>query len=305
MEKVYDVVIIGAGPAGLTAAIYASRGNLSVAIIEKGAPGGKMVMQSKIENWPGDKVVMGADLALRMYEHALEYGAEHLYGEVEKVVSISEFEKEVHLKNNKIIKAKSVVVASGMNERKPMDVEGILDFEHRGVSYCAICDGPLFGKNPSIIIGGGNSAVEEGAFLSSIASEVHVFVRDDKFNAEPRLVEELMNKKNVKVHFNSKVLKLMGTNSLEKALVEIDGKEQEIEAASLFPYIGFIPATAFLKDLNILEPNGLLKVDEFKETKEKGIYAIGDVIVKEIRQIATATSDGTIVGKILTNRLGK
>lgn len=305
MEKVYDVVIIGAGPAGLTAAIYASRGNLSVAIIEKGAPGGKMVMQSKIENWPGDKVVMGADLALRMYEHALEYGAEHLYGEVEKVVSISEFEKEVHLKNNKIIKAKSVVVASGMNERKPMDVEGILDFEHRGVSYCAICDGPLFGKNPSIIIGGGNSAVEEGAFLSSIASEVHVFVRDDKFNAEPRLVEELMNKKNVKVHFNSKVLKLMGTNSLEKALVEIDGKEQEIEAASLFPYIGFIPATAFLKDLNILEPNGLLKVDEFKETKEKGIYAIGDVTVKEIRQIATATSDGTIVGKILTNRLGK
>lgn len=247
MEKVYDVVIIGAGPAGLTAAIYASRGNLSVAIIEKGAPGGKMVMQSKIENWPGDKVVMGADLALRMYEHALEYGAEHLYGEVEKVVSISEFEKEVHLKNNKIIKAKSVVVASGMNERKPMDVEGILDFEHRGVSYCAICDGPLFGKNPSIIIGGGNSAVEEGAFLSSIASEVHVFVRDDKFNAEPRLVEELMNKKNVKVHFNSKVLKLMGTNSLEKALVEIDGKEQEIEAASLFPYIGFIPATAFLE----------------------------------------------------------
>ncbi|MGZ9413428.1 NAD(P)/FAD-dependent oxidoreductase [Mycoplasma sp. Z386] len=305
MEKIYDVAIIGAGPAGLTAAIYASRGNLSVAIIEKGAPGGKMVAQSKIENWPGDKVVMGADLALRMYEHALEYGAEHLYGEVEKVLSLSEFEKEIHLKNNKIIKAKAVVVASGMNERKPMDIEGILEFEHRGVSYCAICDGPLFGKNPSIIIGGGNSAVEEGSFLASIASEVNIFVRDAKFNAEPRLVDELMSKPNVKVHFNSKVLKLKGNTSLEEAEVEIDGKVQTIKVASLFPYIGFIPATSFLKDLNILEPNGFIKVDHFQETKEKGIYAIGDVTQKEIRQIATATNDGTIVGKILTNRLGK
>ncbi|MBN3535008.1 NAD(P)/FAD-dependent oxidoreductase [Mycoplasma procyoni] len=305
MEKIYDVLIIGAGPAGLTAAIYASRGNLSVAFLEKGAPGGKMVSQSKIENWPGDKTVMGADLALRMYEHALEYGAEHLYGEVETIKSISEFEKEVVLKNQKVIKAKSVVIATGMNERKPMSIEGILEFEHRGVSYCAICDGPLFGKNPTIVIGGGNSAVEEGAFLSSIASEVHVFVRDEKFNAEPRLIDELMAKSNVKVYFNSEVLKLEGTNSLEKATVRIGDQITEIKAASLFPFIGFVPATAFAKDLNILEPSGLIKVDHFQETKEKGIYAIGDVTQKEIRQISTAVSDGTIVGKILTNRLSK
>ncbi|WGI36860.1 NAD(P)/FAD-dependent oxidoreductase [Mesomycoplasma lagogenitalium] len=305
MEKIYDVIIIGAGPSGLSAAIYASRGNLSVAIVEKGAPGGKMVAQSKIENWPGDKMVMGADLALRMYEHAIEYGAEHLYGEVETVKSLSEFEKEVHLKSGNVLKAKSVVIATGMNERKPMDVEGILEFEHKGVSYCVICDGPLYGKNPAIVIGGGNSAVEEGAFLASIASEVHVFVRDAKFIAEPKLVEELMARDNVKVHFNSRVLKLMGTNSLEKALVEIDGKQQELKVASVFPYIGFIPASSMVKDLGIVEPNGFIKVDQFQETKVKGIYAVGDITQKEIRQIITATNDGGIAGKILTNRLGK
>ncbi|VEU59074.1 NAD(P)/FAD-dependent oxidoreductase [Mesomycoplasma neurolyticum] len=305
MAKKYDVVIIGAGPAGMAAAVYASRGNLSVALIEKSAPGGKMVSQSKIENWPGDKMVVGGELSLRMYEHALAYGAEHLYGNVKEIKSISEFEKEVYLEDNSVIKAKAIIIASGMNERKPMDVENILKFEHHGVSYCVICDGPFYKNKPSIIIGGGNSAVEEGTFLASIASEVYIFVRDDKFNAEPMLIDELMKRENVKVYFNSKVLKLEGDENLEKAIVDINGEIKELKIASLFPYIGFVPATEFAKNLNILEPNGLIKVDKFQETNEKGIYAIGDVVLKEIRQIATATADGTIAGKILTNRLGK
>ncbi|WP_033161384.1 NAD(P)/FAD-dependent oxidoreductase [[Mycoplasma] collis] len=305
MVKVYDVAIIGAGPSGLTSAIYASRGNLSVALIEKGAPGGKMTGQSKIENWPGDKFIVGGELALRMYEHALAYGTEHLYGNVIEIKSHSEFDKEIILENNQIIKAKSIVIASGMKERKPMDIENILEFEHRGVSYCVICDGPFYKNKPAIIIGGGNSAVEEGTFLASIASEVHIFVRDEKFNAEPMLVDELKKKPNVKIYYNSKVLKLEGNENLEKAIVDINGEIKELKVNSLFPYIGFVPATEFAKNLNILEPSGLIKVDKFQETSEKGIYAVGDVTLKEIRQIVTASADGTIAGKILTNRLGK
>ncbi|UVD81698.1 FAD-dependent oxidoreductase [Mycoplasma iguanae] len=304
-NKVYDVLIIGAGPAALTAAIYASRGDLTVAFIEKGAPGGKLVYQSKIENWPGDKMIEGHKLALKMFEHSKQFGAEYLYGDVVEIKSHSEFDKEVILANGESLKSKSIVIASGMKERVPETIKGIYEFEHRGVSYCAICDGPLYGKNPTGVIGGGNSAVEEAAFLASVASEVHVFVKDSAFIAEKRLVRELEEKSNVKIYFNSEVLELKGESGLESAIVNVNGERKEIKIKSLFPFIGQLPSTNFAKDLGILDPRGFIKVDNFMETSVKGIYAIGDVIVKDIRQISTAVADGSIVGKILTNRITK
>lgn len=301
--KKYDVLIIGAGPAGMTTALYASRGNLKVALLEKGAPGGKLVSQSKIENWPGDEMIQGADLALRMYNHVLKFGVEHNYCEVKEVISNSEFSKAIVCEDGTRYEAKAVVVASGMVERKPLDIKNLQNFEHRGVSYCVVCDGPFYGHNPAIVIGGGNSVVEESAFLASIASKVSVFVRDAQFNAEPIMIEELKAKENVEIFFNSKVLELKGKEFLEEAVVDINGTVKTIKAHSLFPYIGFLPATSFLTNLDILNEAKLIPVDKFGETREKGIYAVGDVVQKEIRQIATAAADGAIVGKILTSRL--
>lgn len=304
-----DVVIVGAGPAALTAAIYAQRGNLKTIFIEKGAPGGKLPFQSKIENWPGNKLINGADLALEMYQHALSFGAEHVFGEVEKIVSISEFEKQVfyldYQKKIVTLNTKAVVIASGMKSRIPEEIEGIYEFENRGVSYCAICDGPLF-KNQKIgVIGGGNSAVEEAVFLSSVAEKVKVFVLDKKFNAEPFLIEDLQKKTNVQIFFNSQVKKLVGKDNLKKAEVLVDGKMRTFELAALFPFIGFLPNTSFLKNLDILDNQKFIITNENCETKIRGVYAIGDVRKKEIRQITTAAADGTIVGKILTNRIPK
>ncbi|MGY6172422.1 NAD(P)/FAD-dependent oxidoreductase [Candidatus Mycoplasma pogonae] len=305
MEKEFDVIIIGGGPAALTAAVYASRGDLKVAYIEKRAPGGKLVYQSKIENWPGDKMIEGYQLALRMYEHSKEFGAKHLFGKVVNIISNGEFDKEVVLESGEVLRAKAVVIASGMVERRPKWIENALEFEHRGVSYCAICDGPLYGKNPTAVIGGGNSAVEESAFLASIASEVYVFVKDDKFNAEPALIRELEEKKNVHIFFNSEITKLEGDGKLEKAIANVNGEVKEFKINSLFPFIGQLPSTNFAKDLGILDERGFVKVNKLMETSVPGIYAIGDVTVKDIRQITTAVADGSIVGKILTNRITK
>lgn len=303
MNTEFDVIIIGGGPAALTAAIYASRGNLKTAFIQKGAPGGKLVYQSKIENWPGIKSIIGADLAINMFEHSTAYGAKYIYGEVTKLISHGDFDKEVHTADGKVYKAKAVVIATGMKERVPEDVENIHEFEHRGVSYCVICDGPLYGHNPSAIIGGGNSAVEEGTFLASVASEVHIFVKGEQFNAEPMLIKELLARENVKVYFNTSVLKLEGGEKLEKAIIDHNGEIKEIAIHSLFPFIGQLPSVTFAKDFDIFDSRGFVKVDGSMETAVKNIFAIGDVIVKDIRQISTAVADGSIVGKVLTNRI--
>lgn len=305
MENYYDVIIIGAGPAGLTTALYASRGNLKVLILEKGAPGGKLVSQSKIENWPGDEIIDGATLALRMYKHPLKFGAKHRFCDVDYLETNSEFEHTVYCKDGKTFNGKSVVVASGMVERKPLDIKNYLEFEGKGVSYCVVCDGPFYAGKPAIVIGGGNSAVEESSFLASIASKVYVLVRDSQFNAEPMLIEDLKKNKNVEILFNTKVLELQGDQELKSAIIDSNGEKKTLEISSLFPYIGFLPATNFLhkNHKEILDKINFINVDRYGQSKIPGIYAVGDVVTKDIRQIVTAASDGAIVGKILTNRI--
>ncbi|ATP59968.1 NAD(P)/FAD-dependent oxidoreductase [Mesomycoplasma dispar] len=305
MESYYDVIIIGAGPAGLTTALYASRGNLKVLILEKGAPGGKLVSQSKIENWPGDEIIDGATLALRMYKHPLKFGAKHRFCDVDYLETNSEFEHTVYCKDGKTFNGKSVVIASGMVERKPLDIKNYLEFEGKGVSYCVVCDGPFYAGKPAIVIGGGNSAVEESSFLASIASKVYVLVRDSQFNAEPMLIEDLKKNKNVEILFNTKVLELQGDQELKSAIIDSNGEKKTLEISSLFPYIGFLPATNFLhkNHKEILDKINFINVDRYGQSKIPGIYAVGDVVTKDIRQIVTAASDGAIVGKILTNRI--
>ncbi|UUM19759.1 MULTISPECIES: NAD(P)/FAD-dependent oxidoreductase [unclassified Mycoplasma] len=298
----YDLIIIGSGPAGLNAALYASRANLKVAFIEKGAPGGKLSATSKIENWIGTELTEGWQLATTFFEHAKKYGAEYIYGDVEKIISHSDLDKEIITAKGKSYRSKTVLIASGMKNRIPTFIENCEKLIDRGVSFCAICDGPLYKGLPSIVLGGGNSAVEEATYLSKIASHVYLVVKDDFFNAEKKLVDELLKIPNIEVFMKSQIVSLLGENKLEGAIVKKDdGTLVTLQVSSFFPYIGLIPVADFAKDFDIFDQRGFIVTDEEMQTSVKGIFAAGDIRSKEIRQIVTAASDGAIAAKKISD----
>lgn len=303
MENKYDVLIIGAGPAGLTAAIYLARNNVNVALIEAKTPGGKISEQSKIENYPGFNSVSGAELSISMFSQARENGAKFIIGKVISIENKDELIKLIKLDNGLLLESKYLIIATGMQNIIPKEVIDIEKFNNKGVSYCVVCDGPLFKDKVCGIIGGGNSAFEEGNYLSSIAKEVHIFVRD-KIIAEQRLVDNVEKQNNIFIHRNAQVLKLNGTSSLDSADVNIESNIVNIPIKGLFPYIGFKPAIDFIdQNLLKLDKKNFIVVDENMETNVPNIFAVGDIISKSIRQITTATSDGTIAAKIINNRI--
>ena len=303
MENKYDVLIIGAGPAGLTAAIYLARNNVNVALIEAKTPGGKISEQSKIENYPGFNSVSGAELSISMFSQARENGAKFIIGKVISIENKDELIKLIKLENGLLLESKYLIIATGMQNIIPKEVINIEKFNNKGVSYCVVCDGPLFKDKVCGIIGGGNSAFEEGNYLSSIAKEVHIFVRD-KIIAEQRLVDNVEKQDNIFIHRNAQSLKLNGTSSLDSADVNIEGNIVNIPIKGLFPYIGFKPAIDFIdQNLLKLDKKNFIVVDENMETNVPNIFAVGDIISKSIRQITTATSDGTIAAKIINNRI--
>ncbi len=299
----HDVTIIGAGPGGLTCAIYASRANLDVCFIDKGAPGGKMTKTFQIENWSGDEQVKGYELSLRMLNHAKKSGAKHIFGNVVKIETKGEFNHLVYLENGKIIKTKAVVIATGMENKIPKEVKGIEFYENKGVSYCVICDASLYKGKPGAIIGGGDSAFEEALYLASIASKVYIFVRKPSARAEKKLIKEVESTKNIKVLYNSQVTELFGKNYLEGIKYTENGVEKSMKIEHLYPYIGYLPSNEFAKDLPIFDESGFIITNESMETSVPGIYAIGDIRKKQIRQIVTAANDGAIVGKNLANKI--
>lgn len=303
MENKYDVLIIGAGPAGLTAAIYLARNNVNVALIEAKTPGGKISQQSKIENYPGFNSVSGAELSISMFSQARENGAKFIIGKVISIENKDKLIKLIKLENGLMLESKYLIIATGMQNIIPKEIINIEKFNNKGVSYCVVCDGPLFKDKVCGIIGGGNSAFEEGNYLSSIAKEVHIFVRD-KIIAEQRLVDNVEKQDNIFIHRNAQVLKLNGTSSLDSADVNIEGNIVNIPIKGLFPYIGFKPAIDFIdQNLLKLDKKNFIVVDENMETNVPNIFAVGDIISKSIRQITTATSDGTIAAKIINNRI--
>ncbi|AWX42988.1 thioredoxin reductase [Metamycoplasma cloacale] len=304
MNNSFDVIIIGAGPAGLTAALYLARNNAKVAFIESKMPGGKMAEQSKIENYPGYSFISGPEISIKMLSQAKENGAQFIYG---KVIDFNWKEEnkifEIGLENKTdLIYAKAIIVATGMRNLIPLDVENIEFFNQRGVSYCAVCDGALYKGKPCAIIGGGNSAFEESAYLASMASEVHIFVRDGII-AEKKLVEDAKKHNNIFIHENSKILKLIGETEVQEIEANINGNIVKMNINCVFPYIGFRPNTEFLKNKIELNKAGFIVVDEHMETSMKNVFAAGDVIEKHVRQITTATGDGTIAAKSISNRI--
>ena len=297
MDLQYDVIIIGAGPAGMTAAVYASRAGLKTAMLEKAAPGGKMIKTFEIQNWPGIKEINGADLAYQMFEHSTHFGAEYLYGDVEKIIDGPI--KQVVCADGQIYTAPAVIIATGTRERL-LGIPNEKELTGKGVSYCAVCDGSFFRDQPVTVIGGGNSALEESLYLTQFASEVHIVIRRDVFRAEPIIQQAIEQNPKIDIirsHVPVEILEQEGKVG-GIVLKNVHGVQRmKLETKAVFPYIGADPCTEFAQDLGILDERGYILVNNNMETARAGIYGVGDVTAKTLRQVVTAANDGAIAAQ--------
>lgn len=287
----YDILIIGSGPAGMTAAIYAKRANLKVMLFEKGAPGGQIVDTAEVENYPGFTKAKGYELATSMFEHVLALGVDVKFEEVLEIKDLGKTKQVIT--ENGIFETKTILVTTGVVPRK-LNIPGEMNYTSQGISWCAICDGPLYKDKKVVVIGGGNSAIEEALFLTNIASHVTVVQNLDHLTADKKAQDLLYKANNVDFIFNAESIEFVGDASLKGVKIAVNGKESIIWADGVFEYVGLIPATTFLKSLNLLDAYGYILTDDDFQTSIKGIFAAGDVTVKRIRQIVTAVSDGAI-----------
>jgi thioredoxin reductase (NADPH) len=295
-KEIHDLIIIGAGPAGLTAAIYARRAELDVMMIESSAPGGKMVKTNEIENWPGTPKVSGPDLASQMFEHATSLGAIYQYGVVTSIVPGDI--KEVHTEDESVYYARAIIIATGTLERK-LKIPGEDRLVNKGVSYCAICDGAFFKDKVITVIGGGNSALEEANYLTQFGSKVNVVVRKDTFKADKAVVQAVSKNPRINIIKSHIPIEIVGEDKVEGIILEDvkSKKQKKLETAAVFPFIGLDPISNFTSGLDIVDDNGYIVSDVTMKTKHNGIYAAGDVNHKGLRQVVTATNDGAIAAQ--------
>ncbi len=294
-EQIYDVIVIGSGPGGMTAALYASRSNLSTLIIERGVPGGQLINTAEVENYAGFKSIKGPELANNMYEGATQFGAEYTFGDVREVIDGKEFKQVVTSK--KIYKARAIVIATGA-EHKKLGIPGESKLNGRGVSYCAVCDGAFFRERPLVVVGGGDSAVEEGTYLTQFASEVTIIHRRDELRAQKILQDRAFANDKVKFIWDTVVEEVQGDMNVQSLRLKNvkTGEESEISADGVFIYIGLIPNTKAFENLGITDEEGWIVTDNKMETAVPGIFAVGDVRDTVLRQVATAVGDGSIAG---------
>ncbi|MCL6570255.1 MAG: thioredoxin-disulfide reductase [Bacillus sp. (in: Bacteria)] len=298
-EKIYDVIIAGAGPAGMTAAVYTSRANLSTLMIERGLPGGQMANTEDVENYPGFESILGPDLSTKMFDHAKKFGAEYAYGDIKEVVDHGDY--KVVIAGSKQYKAYAVIITAGA-EYKKVGVPGEKELSGRGVSYCAVCDGAFFKGKELVVIGGGDSAVEEGVYLTRFASKVTVVHRRDQLRAQKIAQDRAFANEKVEFIWKHTIKSINDTEGNGKVgsvtLVSTEnGEEQEFKTDGVFIYVGMLPLSKPFLSLGITNENGYIETNELMETKVPGIFAAGDIREKTLRQIVTATGDGSIAAQ--------
>lgn len=296
-KLMYDVIIIGAGPAGMTAALYASRSNLSVLMIERGAPGGQMNNTAEVENYPGFDSIMGPDLAYKMYENVEKFGTENAYGIVKDIKDQGAY-KEV-ICDDKTYRTKTVIIATGCEHRK-LGVKGEEEFAGRGVSYCAVCDGAFFRNKKLLVIGGGDSAVEEAIYLTQFASEVVIVHRRDELRAQKIIQDRAFANEKISFEWNTVLEEIVGNDmvvtggQLRNVLTD---EVKEIPADGVFIYVGLDPLTEPFIEAGLTNAEGWIETDQEMKTSMPGVFAIGDVREKTLRQITTAVGEGGIAGQ--------
>ena len=285
-----DIIIIGAGPAGLTAALYALRAGKSVLVIEKSTFGGQVTFSPKIENYPGIPEMTGDEFADKLLDQVLAMGAEV---EMEKVTGIiNEGTRKLVFAGDKKYEAKAVIIAVGVKHRQ-LGLQRENELTGKGVSYCAVCDGAFYNGQTVGVVGGGNSALQEAVLLSDICEKVYVFQNLSYMTGEKKLVEILETKTNVEFMTDVVVSDLKGDDELTGVtLNHTDGSEKEVALNGLFVAIGLEPSNSAFADMVALDSNGYFDSDEMCLTKTEGIYVAGDCRKKNIRQITTATADG-------------
>lgn len=294
MENIYDMIIIGGGPAGYTAALYASRAGLSTLLIEKLSAGGQMALTGDIENYPGfDEGIDGLTLGIKMQQGAERFGAKTEYAEVTSVDFSKEI-KEVKTDYGTYF-AKTVVVSSGANPRE-LGVKGEEELISRGVHYCAHCDGRFYKNKTVVVVGGGNSAVQDALYLSRLAQKVYLVHRRDELRATKLYYDQLLKAENVELVWNGVVEEFMSDGRLNGIKIK-NLKTEDLRLIScdgVFVSIGRKPATEFLGNAVELDNNGYIIADESTKTDVQGVYAVGDVRTKALRQVVTAVADGAV-----------
>ena len=296
-ERLYDVIIAGAGPAGMTAAVYASRANLDTLMIERGMPGGQVANTEDVENYPGFDHILGPELSNKMFEHAKKFGAEYAYGDIKDVEDHGDY--KLVLAGDKKYKTKALIITTGA-EYKKLGIDGEEELTGRGVSYCAVCDGAFFRDKELFVIGGGDSAVEEGMYLTRFASKVTIVHRRDELRAQKILQDRAFDNDKVEFMWNTVAEKINGPDGKVSSILFKNvetGEEFEKPIDGVFIYIGMVPLSEPFKSLGITNEEGYIPTNENMETKIPGIYAAGDIREKTLRQIVTATGDGSIAAE--------
>ena len=298
MADKYDVIVIGAGPGGMTAALYASRANLKVAMLDRGVYGGQMNNTAEVENYTGFKSILGPDLAEQMYQSSIQFGADFVYGNVEKVTVDEDGIKHVKTDSGEL-EAPAIVIATGSQYRK-LGIPGEDEYSGKGVSYCAVCDGAFYrGKNVTTV-GGGDSAVEESEYLAKLVNNVNIVHRSDQLRAQKILQDRAFANDKIGFTWNTIVTEIVGDGKKVTGVKTHNKETNEdrlVPTDGVFIYIGNVPMTEPFKDLGITDEQGSVITDDEMKTSVPGVFAVGDVRDKKLRQITTAVGDGGIAGQ--------
>lgn len=294
----YDVVVIGAGPGGMTAALYAARANLNVAMLDRGIYGGQMNNTDDIENYPGFTTIKGPELGEKMYQGTVKAGVNFVYGDVQNVTVDDQQMKHIQTDSDELV-ASAVIIATGSNNRK-LGVPGEEKFSGKGVSYCAVCDGSFFkGKNVTVV-GGGDSAISEGLYLANVTDGVNVIHRRDQLRAQKVLQNRAFDNDKIDFTWNTSVTEILGDeNHVTGVKIHNNqvGDDTTLDTDGVFVYVGNFPNSQIFNNLNITDQAGWIITNDQMETTIPGIYAIGDVRQKQLRQITTSVGDGGIAGQ--------
>ncbi len=305
MSEIFDLAIIGAGPAGLSAGLYAGRAKLKTVIFEKSKPGGQIATTHEVANVPGSifgdngVATTGPDLTARMVKQSDEFGALRLTESVESIDLSGDIKKVVT--NNGTYEAKSVIIAGGAIPRK-LGVPGEKELTGKGVSYCATCDGAFFEDMQVLVVGGGYSAAEEAMFLTKLCSKVTILVREDKFSCAASVIDKVKTNDKIEVMYNTEIVEIKGDGIVESATLRNNASGEEFEFSvdddfgvfGVFVFVGFVPQTELYKGHVELDDWGYIPTSDNMETNVEGVYAAGDIRPKMLRQVVTAMSDGAI-----------
>lgn len=305
MPKLYDVAVIGSGPAGMTAGIYASRALLKTVIFEKNTYGGLMALTDKLENWPGEKSIAGYELAEKMHAQAAELGSEFISDEVLKIEKNGNvFVIKTSSKGD--FSAKTVIYAAGSLPRKA-GIPGEKEFTGNGVSYCAVCDGAFYRGLKVAVLGGGDSALKEALYLTKFAEKVTIVHRRDKFRAEKITQNEVRSNPKIDFVLNSVAEKIEGKDFVEKLIVKNvkTGELSELAVDGVFIFLGYVPETKPVENIVKLAESGHILTDSECRTSTEGLFAAGDIREKLVRQVSTAVGDGAIAAVAAEHYISK